>query len=57
MHFLKDAKVSAFYLKKQKSLFLKKILSHFQYQNKKALCTDQIFSEGFGLAYNVLHTI
>ena len=44
-------KVSAFYLEKQKSLIPKKniFLSRCQYQNKKALFTDPIFSEGFVL--------
>jgi hypothetical protein len=43
-------KVSAFYLEKQKSFIpKKKILSRCQYQNKKALFTDPIFSEGFGI--------
>ena len=42
-------KVSGFYLEKQKVLFLKKYdLGHCQYQNKKALFTDPIFSDGFG---------
>ena len=43
--------VSAFYLEKQKSLIPKKkyFLSRCQYQNKKALFTDPIFSEGFVL--------
>ena len=44
-------KVSAFYLERQKS-FIPKILfflSRCQYQNKKALFTDPIFSEGFEL--------
>ena len=41
-------KVSAFYLEKQKSFIPKKKLSRCQYQNKKALITDPIFSEGFG---------
>ena len=40
-------KVSAFYLEKQKVLFLKKTFSWRQYQNKKALFIDPIFSEGF----------
>ena len=41
-------KVSAFYLEKQKSFIPKKnFVSRFQYQNKKALFTDPIFSEGF----------
>ena len=42
-------KVSAFYLEKQKSFIpLKnKILGRCQYQNKKTLFTDPIFSEGF----------
>ena len=38
-------KVSAFYLGKQNSFISKKII--FQYQNKKALFTDPIFSDGF----------
>ena len=41
-------KVSAFYLQKQKVIFYF-FFSHCQYQNKKALFTDPIFSEGFGL--------
>ena len=42
-------KVSAFYLEKQKSFIPKKNkLSRSQYQNKKALFTDPIFSDGFG---------
>ena len=43
-------KVSAFYLEEQKRFIPKKkyFLSHCQYQNKKALFTDPIFSEGFG---------
>ena len=46
-------KVSAFYLEKQ-VLFLKKyFLSRCQYQNKKALFTDPIFSEGFGPDFNI----
>ena len=42
-------KISAFYLKKQKSFIPKKRKKngHCQYQNKKALFTDPIFSEGF----------
>ena len=42
-------KVSAFYLEKQKRFILEKkyFLSRCQYQNKKALFTDPIFSEGF----------
>ena len=42
-------KVSAFYPEKQKKNIPKKeyFLSHCQYQNKKALFTDPIFSEGF----------
>ena len=40
----------AFCLEKQKSFIPKKIfLGYCQYQNKKALFTDPIFSEGFGL--------
>ena len=43
-------KVSASYLKKQKSFISKKIFfGHSQYQNKKVLFTDSIFREGFGL--------
>ena len=43
-------KVSAFYLEKQKSFISKKkyFLGRSQYQNKKALFTDPIFSDGFG---------
>ena len=42
-------KVSAFYLEKQKSFIPKKyFLRRCQYQNKKALFTDPIFSEDFG---------
>ena len=48
-------KVSAFYLEKQKSfikIFLKKyFVSRCQYQNKKALFTDPIFTEGFAIAH------
>ena len=45
-------KISAFYLVKQKVLFLKKYdLGRSEYQNKKALFTDPIFSDGFGFAY------
>ena len=43
-------KVSTFYLEKQKSFIPKKyVLGRCQYQNKKALFTDPIFSEGFEL--------
>ena len=43
-------KVSAFYLEKKKVLFLKKKnFGRCQYQNKKALFTDSIFREGFGV--------
>ena len=43
-------KISAFYLVKQKSFIPKKTdFGRFQYQNKKALFTDPIFSNGFGL--------
>ena len=47
-------KVSAFYLEKQKSFIPKRIkkISCCQYQNKKALFTDPIFSDGFDF-YNV----
>ena len=41
-------KVSAFYLEKQKS-FIPKKKGRSQYQNKKALITDLIFSDGFDL--------
>ena len=42
-------KISAFYLVKQKSFIPKKyFLGRCQYQNKKALFIDPIFSEGFG---------
>ena len=41
-------KVSAFYIEKQKSFNPKRyFLVRCQYQNKKALFTDTIFSEGF----------
>ena len=41
-------KVSAFYLDKQKSFIPKeKKISRCQYQNKKAMFTDPIFSDGF----------
>ena len=44
-------KVLAFCLEKQKSFIPKKIFfGRSQYQNKKALFTDSIFREGFGLA-------
>ena len=36
-------------LKNKKVLLIKKNLSHCQNQNKKALFTDSIFREGFGL--------
>ena len=42
-------KISTFYLAKQKSFIPKKYgLGRSQYQNKKALFTDPIFSDGFG---------
>ena len=43
-------KISAPYHEKEKKIIPKKInlLGHCQYQNKKALFTDPIFSEGFG---------
>ena len=42
-------KISVFYLIKQKSFIPKKYdLGGSQYQNKKALFTDPIFSNGFG---------
>ena len=42
-------KVSDFYLEKQKNFISKNIhfLGRSQYQNKKALFTDPIFSDGF----------
>ena len=47
--FQTDAEISTFYLEKQKSFISKKIfLGRCSYQNKKALFTDPIFSEGFG---------
>jgi hypothetical protein len=40
--------ISAFYLVKPKKIFPKKYdLGRCQYQNKKALFTDPIFSDGF----------
>ena len=43
--------ISAFYLVKQKSFIPKKYdLGRSQYQNKKALFTDPIFSDGFDRA-------
>ena len=49
--FKQTLKISAFYLEKQKSFIpKKKFWSRCQYQNKKALFTDPIFSEGFGLS-------
>ena len=44
-------KVSGFYLEKQKSFIPPKKSSHLQYQNKKGLLTDTIFSKGFGFYY------
>ena len=41
-------KVSAFCLEKQKKSVPKEI-GRYQYQNKKALISDPIFSEGFGV--------
>ena len=48
-------KVSVFYLETQKSFIPRKkdFLSHCQYQNKKALFTDPIFSEGFAVVEDV----
>ena len=48
--------MSVFYLIKQKSFIPKKIydLGHSQYQNKKALFTDPIFSDGF--AFNCTYS-
>ena len=46
--------VSAFYLEKQKSFIpKKKFLSRCQYQNKKALFTDSIFTDGFAGCYSI----
>ena len=47
-------KVSAFSLEKQNSFIPKKknFLSRCQYQNKKSLFTDPIFSEGFAPMYS-----
>ena len=45
--FQKDTELSI--LKNKNVLFLKKKLSHCQFQNKKALFDHPIFSEGFGL--------
>ena len=42
-------------LKNKKVLFLKKFLSRCQYQNKKTLFTDPIFSEGFGSSLETVH--
>ena len=52
-------KVSAFYLEKQKSFIPKKkyFLGRCQYQNKKALFTDPIFSEGFALTCLVIVSV
>ena len=45
-------------LKKKKVLYLKKIfLGCCQYQNKKALFTDPIFSEGFAVSHKPQSTI
>ena len=45
-------KVLAFDLEKQKSFIPRKyFLSRCQYQNKKGLFTDAVFSEGFGNDY------
>ena len=45
-------KVSAFCLEKQRSFIPKRFfLSRCQYQNKEALFTNPIFSEGFGVDY------
>ena len=50
-NFKMNLKVSAFYLEKQKSFIPKKyFLGRCQYQNKKGLFTDPIFSEGFDTA-------
>ena len=51
-------KISAFYLVKQKNFIPKKnFLGRCQYQNKKALFTDPIFSEGFGVFYSPVLTL
>ena len=48
--------ISAFYLVKQKSFIPKKYdLGRSQYQNKKALFTVPIFSEGFELTMQSSH--
>ena len=49
-------KISAFYLVKQKRFIPKKKydLGHSQYQNKKSLFTDPIFSDGFALDHTLL---
>ena len=41
-------------LKNKKNSFLKKNVSGCQYQNKKALFTDPISSEDFGLEWDTL---
>ena len=47
--FQTDSESFSFYLEKQKSFIpKKKFLSCCQFQNKKALFTDPICSEGFG---------
>ena len=48
--------VSVFYLEKQKSFIPKKkyFLGRSQYQNKKALFTGPIFSDGFDLPYTLI---
>ena len=52
-------KVSAFYLEKHKSFISKRkyFLGHCQYQNKKDLFTDPIFSEGFGYPLALLQIL
>ena len=49
MDFNFKQKVSAFYLEKKSFILKNNFLGGCQYQNKKALFTDPIFSEGFDL--------
>ena len=50
---------TAFYLEKQKSFIPKKksFLGRCQYQNKKAVFTDPIFSEGFAVHYILIYIV
>ena len=49
IQFQTDAKTFSILSWKTKKFYSKKnILSHCQYQNKKAVFTDPIFGEGFG---------